>query len=244
MEGISTILIAEDDERIGDLLETYLKKEGYALLRAENGARALEIIEKETVHCLILDVMMPEKDGFEVLQELRKKGDLPILLLTARGEEEDKLEGFQLGADDYVTKPFSPKEVVARVKVLLRRGGGEKGREEKEGKEKKRVFHDLTLYPERHEAYLKEERLHLTPKEYDLLEYLLNNPNHALSRDQLLNGVWGYDYFGDLRTVDTHIKRLRKKLGAMGEAVETLRGVGYRLNPNPSKKQEEPGDGQ
>ena len=200
------ILVAEDEGKIRELITLYLKKEGFLVYEAKNGKEALEIFEKEELDGIILDVMMPEYDGWTILKRIRKKSSLPVLMLTARGEEEDKLFGFELGVDDYVTKPFSVKEVVARVKALLKRG-----KDFPEGHTL--TYRGLLLDLEQHEARMQEEKLSFTPKEFDLLQFFLENQGHALSRDQILNKVWGFDYFGDLRTVDTHVKRLRKKWG-------------------------------
>lgn len=215
------ILVAEDEEKIRELLTVYLKKEGYSVYGARNGKEALEIFDTEDPDAVILDVMMPEYDGWTILKRIRKKSSLPVLMLTAREEEEDKLFGFELGADDYVTKPFSVKEVVARVKALLKRG--------KDTEDRTLTYGKLLLDLEQHEARIDEEKLSLTPKEFDLLQYFLENKTHALTRDQILNKVWGFDYYGDLRTVDTHVKRLRKKMGDLGEKIVTVRGIGYRL---------------
>ncbi len=216
------ILVAEDEKTIRDLLARYLTKEGFQVFEAKNGKEALEIFEKENPDALILDVMMPEYDGWSVLKRVRKVSSLPVLMLTAREEEEDKLFGFELGVDDYVTKPFSVKEVVARVKALLKRG------KEPESGEKYR-YRELTVNVSEHEARIDKEKLNLTPKEFDLLVVFLENKNQALPRERILDRVWGYDYYGDLRTVDTHVKRLRKKLGPLGEQLVTVRGIGYRL---------------
>jgi len=216
------ILVAEDEKKIRELLILYLKKEGFRVFEAENGKEALAIFEGEALDALILDVMMPEVDGWSVLKRVRKSSSLPVLMLTAREEEEDKLFGFELGVDDYVTKPFSVKEVVARVKALLKRG---KDTEEDHILQ----YRELTVNPLEHEARVDKEKLTLTPKEFDLLTLFLENKNQALPRERILDRVWGYDYYGDLRTVDTHVKRLRKKLGALGENIVTVRGIGYRL---------------
>ncbi len=215
------ILVAEDEEKIRELLTVYLKKEGYLVYGARNGKEALEIFDLEDPDAVILDVMMPEYDGWTILKRIRKKSSLPVLMLTAREEEEDKLFGFELGADDYVTKPFSVKEVIARIKALLKRG--------KDTEDRTLTYGELILDLEQHEARIGEEKLSLTPKEFDLLQVFLENKTHALTRDQILNKVWGFDYYGDLRTVDTHVKRLRKKMGGLGEKIVTVRGIGYRL---------------
>ncbi len=216
------ILVAEDEKKIRELLTLYLKKEGFIVYEAKNGKEALEIFEREAVDGLILDVMMPEVDGWSVLKRIRKTSSLPVLMLTAREEEEDKLFGFELGVDDYVTKPFSVKEVVARVKALLKRG-------KEPDRNQKMAYGELTVNLLEHEARIGKEKLSLTPKEFDLLTLFLENKNQALSREQILDRVWGFDYYGDLRTVDTHVKRLRKKLGGLGQNILTVRGIGYRL---------------
>jgi len=216
------ILVAEDENKIRDLLTLYLKKEGFEVYEAKDGKEALEIFEMETIDGLILDVMMPEYDGWSVLKRIRKTSNLPVLMLTAREEEEDKLFGFELGVDDYVTKPFSVKEVVARIKALLKRG-------KDISKDQKMEYRELTVNLLEHEVRIGKEKLTLTPKEFDLLQLFLENKNQALTRDQILDRVWGFDYYGDLRTVDTHVKRLRRKLGALGESIVTVRGIGYRL---------------
>lgn len=216
------ILVAEDEKKIRELLTLYLKKEGFIVFEAKNGKEALGIFEQEVLDAMILDVMMPEYDGWSVLKRVRKTSSLPVLMLTAREEEEDKLFGFELGVDDYVTKPFSVKEVVARVKALLKRG-------KEIDQDQNLQYKKLTVNILEHEARLGKEKLTLTPKEFDLLKLFLENKNQALPRERILDRVWGYDYYGDLRTVDTHVKRLRKKLGDLGEQIVTVRGIGYRL---------------
>ncbi len=220
--GGEKILIAEDDKKIRELLGLYLTKEGFQVTQAKNGEEALESYEKEDFDLLVLDVMMPRYDGWSVLKRVRKASGIPVLMLTAREEEEDKLFGFELGVDDYVTKPFSVKEVVARVKALLKRG-------KERTVEKALIYGELTLDIFRHEVRIRGDKLILTPKEFDLLRLFLENKNQALSREQILDRVWGFDYYGDLRTVDTHVKRLRKKMGDLGDGIVTLRGLGYRL---------------
>lgn len=216
------ILLAEDEKKIRDLLSLYLRKEGFVVYEAKDGKEALHLFEEKALQGVILDVMMPEYDGWTVLKRIRKTSNLPVLMLTAREEEEDKLFGFELGVDDYVTKPFSVKEVVARVKALLKRG--------KDAKDDQVIrYRELRVKILEHEVTLKGEKLTLTPKEFDLLKLFLENKNQALPRERILDRVWGYDYYGDLRTVDTHVKRLRKKLGDHGDCIVTLRGIGYRL---------------
>ena len=223
------ILVAEDEKQIRELLCLYLKREGYQVLEAGDGKEALEVFHREPPDAMILDVMMPGYDGWTVLKRVRKDHGIPVLMLTAREEEEDRLFGFELGADDYVVKPFSVKEVVARIKALLKRG--------KKSEEEALRYRELTLSTATREAWLDKEALTLTPKEFELLTLLLTHENQVLNREQILDRVWGYDYFGDLRTVDTHVKRLRKKLGNLGEAIVTVRGVGYRLKEAQSEEE-------
>ena len=207
---MSTILIADDEARIRRLVSDFLKRDGHTIIEAADGKTALELIEnrRPTLDLAILDVMMPGMDGFEVLREVREQetGDnhLPVMLLTARAEDADQVRGLEGGADDYVTKPFSPIVLAARVRTLLKR--------------------EL-----RREVLVEGQPVELTPKEYELLIYFKKNRSIALSRESILNAVWGYDYFGDLRTVDTHVKKLRAKLGDCGSMIETVRGYGYRF---------------
>lgn len=216
------ILVADDEERIRRLIVDFLLREGYHVVEAGDGAEALAYCSGAKMPDLvILDIMMPKMDGWAVLEELRKNSDVPVILLTAKSSEIDQLSGFRLGADDYVTKPFSPSLLVVRVQALLRRRGIEAKERVQSG--------DLSIDEMAHVAYIGKTELDLTPKEYDLLMYLMQNRGLALSREKILNGVWNYDYFGDLRTVDTHIKQLRAKLGGHGDSIKTVRGVGYRF---------------
>ncbi|MBP2665913.1 MAG: two component transcriptional regulator, winged helix family, partial [Firmicutes bacterium] len=205
--------------RIRKLVADFLLHEGYTVLEAENGRIALEILEKEKVDLVILDVMMPEQDGLSVCREIRKKSSIPVIMLTAKSEEIDQLFAFELGADEYVTKPFSPKILTARVNALLRRLETETPLN----------TNGLVIDTESRQVSIDAQPLELSPKEYDLLAYLFDNKGKALSRQQILNQVWNYDYFGDLRTVDTHINRLRTKLGEKSSLVQTIRGYGYRF---------------
>ena len=216
------ILVADDEERIRKLICDFLSREGFEILEAADGAQTLNIALSGTKPDLIvLDVMMPVMDGWTVLEELRKTMDIPVILLTAKSSESDQLSGFRLGADDYITKPFSPSLLVARVQAQLRRRGILGNNFAQCG---------LVRIDElAHVAYLNDKALELTPKEYDLLLYFIDNKGVALSREKILNGVWNYDYFGDLRTVDTHVKQLRSKLGEAGDMIVTVRSVGYRL---------------
>ena len=224
---MSTILIADDEARIRRLVSDFLKRDGHTIIEATDGKTALELIEnrRPTLDLAILDVMMPGMDGFEVLREVREQeaGDnhLPVMLLTARAEDADQVRGLEGGADDYVTKPFSPIVLAARVRTLLKREGRSASPIETIG--------CLSVNELRREVLVEGQPVELTPKEYELLIYFKKNRSIALSRESILNAVWGYDYFGDLRTVDTHVKKLRAKLGDCGSMIETVRGYGYRF---------------
>lgn len=216
------ILVADDEDRIRKLVGDFLYRKGFEIIEAADGGEALRIANEDPEpDLIILDVMMPVLDGWTVLSEIRRKSNVPVILLTAKSTESDQLGGFRLGADDYITKPFSPSLLVARVEALLKRGG--------KISENRRVCGDISIDDIAHVAYVKDQPLELTPKEYNLLLYFLENKGVALSREKILNGVWNYDYFGDLRTVDTHVKQLRSKLGEAGSMIVTVRGVGYRL---------------
>ena len=224
---MSTILIADDEARIRRLVSDFLKRDGHTIIEAADGKTALELIEnrRPTLDLAILDVMMPGMDGFEVLREVREQetGDnhLPVMLLTARAEDADQVRGLEGGADDYVTKPFSPIVLAARVRTLLKREGRAASPIETIG--------CLSVNELRREVLVEGQPVELTPKEYELLIYFKKNRSIALSRESILNAVWGYDYFGDLQTVDTHVKKLRAKLGDCGSMIETVRGYGYRF---------------
>lgn len=211
------ILLVEDEEKIRKVIKLYLENEGFFVEEASDGNEAIDKIKTSDFLIVILDVMLPQKDGWSVLREIKKKDDIPVIMLTARGEEEDKIFGFELGADDYVVKPASPKEIVARVKAILKRV--------------KKDSNSELLYIDKaaREVYVNGNRINLTQKEYELLLFLHERQNTALSREQILNAVWGYDYYGDLRTVDTHIKNLREKLGEVRDYIKTIRGFGYRF---------------
>lgn len=218
----TTILVADDESRMRKLVCDYLKKEGLATVEAADGKQALEIFAEKNIDLLILDVMMPEYDGWAVCREIRKSSSVPIIMLTARGEEADELFGFDLGADEYVSKPFSPRILVARVQALLRRA-------ENRNSPALRSLGALEIDEDAHYVYVDQHRIDLTPKEFELLVYLANNAGRALGREQILNAVWNYDYYGDIRTVDAHIKNIRLKLGNRGDYIQTVRGVGYRF---------------
>lgn len=217
------ILIAEDEERLRKIVVKYLASEGFRVLEAEDGVKALEVFNSYDIDLLILDVMMPKLDGWNVLKKVREDSAVPVIMLTARDSEEDTLFGFRLGTDDYVTKPFRTGELVARVKALLNRAG-------KLNREEVVVSGGIAVNPLARMVSVGGTEVELTPKEYDLLLYFLNNQKQALSRDQILNRIWGYAYDGEDRTVDTVVKRLRQKLGSEGERIKTIRGMGYRLD--------------
>ncbi len=220
-----TILIVDDESRMRKLLSDFLTKTGYSVLEAENGKQAMEIFYREKdISLMILDVMMPEMDGWEVCREIRKSSDLPIIMLTARAEEKDELLGFKLGVDEYISKPFSPKILVARVEAILRRTS-EPASEEMVECGAIRV--DQTA----HIVYVDGEPIELSVKEFELLVYFMENKGIALSRERILNSVWNYDYFGDARTIDTHVKKLRSKLGVRGSYIHTIWGLGYKFEP-------------
>lgn len=217
-----TILIVDDEERMRKLIGAYLRKEGYEILEAENGAEAINIFRGSRVHLIILDVMMPVMDGWTACKEIRKSSGVPIIFLTAKGEDDDKLLGFELGTDHYVTKPFNTKLLVANVKSLIKRTYYY------EAEVKKELYFDgLHIEEMSHHVTLDEKEVYLSPKEYDLLLYLATNESIVLTREKILDYIWGMDYFGDLRTVDTHIKRLREKLGDKSYLISTVRGTGY-----------------
>lgn len=220
------ILIIEDDKDIVELLNHYLEKESFVLKDASDGFSGIKLAKTGNFDLIILDIMLPEMDGLEVCKELRsepKTESVPIIMLTAKGEETDKIVGLELGADDYITKPFSPKELVARVKALLRRT------ERKPEKEKVYHYGKLVLDLTKHELRVDKQLIELTVKEFDLLECLLRNKGRVLSRDYLMDQVWGYDYYGGMRTVDVHIRRLREKVPSLSEAILTVKNLGYKL---------------
>ena len=223
---MSKIIVADDEQLIRSLVSDFLEKAGYTVLHAGDGAKALELFnENRDVALCILDIMMPELDGWEVCRRIRSTSDVPIMLLTARSQDFDQITGFDSGADDYVTKPFSPVVLVKRVEALLRRNGALKS--EKEG------LWGLVIDPEALDVRLDGKKIDLTVKEFKILEKLSQAVGRVYSREQLLDDVWGYDYFGDIRTVDTHVARLRTKLGEWGEAhLKTVYAVGYKLQEN------------
>ena len=216
------ILIVEDEIRIRFLLRDYFLKEDFNILEAENGEDALELFKSNKIDLIILDIMMPVMDGLTMLEKIREVSTVPVILLTAKGQEEDKLQGYDYGADDYMTKPFSPKVLVAKVKALLKRT-------RKEVDSSSQDYNGLIINKLSREVKLNDEILSLSPKEYELLVYLTTNEGIALSRDNILDNVWGLDYYGDIRTVDTNVKRLREKLGDKSNYIVTVRGSGYKF---------------
>jgi DNA-binding response OmpR family regulator len=222
---VKTILVVDDEPNIVELLRLYLEQEGFGVLAAGDGDIALAMVDRQPPDLVILDLMLPRLDGFEVTRRIRRTSDVPILMLTARNEDVDSIVGLELGADDYVTKPFNPRALVARVKAILRRADA--------GERRSRPIEagDLRIDPRRREATVGQRRLDLRPREFDLLVALAAEPGVVLSRDRLLADVWGTDFAGETRTIDVHVAEVRRQLGEDGPAIETVRGVGYRLVP-------------
>lgn len=215
------VLIVDDEVLIRNVIKEYLILENYDYDEAENGKEAVDKVEKNNFDIVIMDIMMPIMDGYQAVKEIRKfNKNLPFLMLSARSEEYDKLLGFDLGIDDYVTKPFSPKELIARIKAITNR---------KNIQSSKYIFEDLVIDLDAHEVFVEEKLINLTPKEYELLIYLVENKNIVLTREQLLSNIWGYDFYGDDRTIDTHIKTLRSNLGKYRDLIKTIRKVGYKF---------------
>ncbi len=221
------ILIVDDDENICELLNLYLKKDGFDTVLAYNGMQAVEYSEKFNPDLILLDIMLPQLDGWQVCREIRKKSDVPIIMLTAKGETFDKILGLELGADDYITKPFDTKEVIARIKAVLRRTNDKENQQDIKEVRFDKLIINLTNY----ELTVGGERIDTPPKELELLYHLASNPNRVYTRDQLLDEVWGFDYYGDSRTVDVHVKRLREKLEDVSQewSLKTVWGVGYKF---------------
>ena len=214
------ILVVDDEKLIRDVIIEYLKLEKYDYLEASNGMDAIEIVKHNDVDIIIMDVMMPKMDGFKASSLIREISDAPIIMLSARDTELDKLNGFDLGIDDYITKPFSPKELIARIKAISKRINMDNDIF---------IYENLKIDYKAHSVFIGEKEINLTPKEYELLVYFIKNNNIALSRETLLSKIWGYDYYGDYRTIDTHIKMLRNNLGKYRDLIKTVRRVGYKF---------------
>lgn len=222
---MSKILVVDDEFRIREIIKKYANFEGHKVTEAVDGMSAIEICNKETFDIIIMDVMMPELDGFSACKEIRKHCNTPIIMLSARGEEYDKIHGFELGIDDYVVKPFSPKELMMRVNAVLKRSNGADTPSQDVFK-----YENLVVDFTARIVIVNGKRVDMTPKEYELFFYMVKNKGIALTREKLISEVWGYDFFGDDRTLDTHIKLLRKSLGEYSKCIVTLRGVGYRFD--------------
>ena len=216
------VLIVDDDEHIVELIKLYMDKEGFDTVTANNGKKAVELFKSEAPAIVILDVMMPEMDGWQVCREVRGYSEVPIIMLTARSDERDELQGFELGVDEYISKPFSPKILVARVEAILRRTNQVIDDETIE-------YGGITIDKAAHVVSIDGNPIDLSYKEFELLTYFMENKGIALSREKILNSVWNYDYFGDARTIDTHVKKLRSKLGDKGDLIKTVWGMGYKL---------------
>ena len=217
------ILVVDDESRMRKLVRDFLTRSNYTVLEAENGKDALDIFYAEKdLALIVLDVMMPEVNGFDVLREIRSSSDIPVIMLTARSDEQDELQGFDTGADEYISKPFSPKILVARVEAILRRSG-------KMETEQVLSYNGIEINKAAHNVHIDGKEVELSYKEFELLTYFMENHGIALSRENILNNVWDYDYFGDARTIDTHVKKLRGKLGDKGECIKTIWGMGYKF---------------
>ena len=220
----ANILIADDEERMRKLIKDFLKQKNYNIIEAEDGEQALNLYteNKDRINLVILDVMMPKLDGWSVLRQIRQSdSNVPVIMLTARSEEQDELFGFELGVDEYITKPFSPKILVARVEAILRRANPVTKELKNHG--------GIVIDNDARTVSVDEKNVELSFREYELLKYLIDNENIALSRDKILNTVWNYDYYGDSRTIDSHIKKIRHKLGKKGKYIQTIRGIGYKF---------------
>jgi len=225
------ILVCDDEEKIRLLIKKYAEFEGHTVIEAENGMEAVKLFKEQVCDIVIMDVMMPELDGLSACRQIRKLSDVPILILSARGEEYDKISGFEFGVDDYVVKPFSPKELMLRIEAIMKRYKKPPLIEQEPETVKKDIVNvgGITVDYTGRYVYVDGERIDMSPKEYELFFYLVRNRNIALSREKLITEVWGYDFYGDDRTLDTHIKLLRKSLGKYSKYIVTLRGVGYRF---------------
>ena len=215
------VLIIDDEDLIRDVVKEYCLNENYKVFEASNGIEGLDILENEDIDIIVLDIMMPKMDGYTFFSKMKEKYNIPTIVLSARGEEYDKLFGFSQGIDDYLTKPFSPRELIARIKAILKRS--------------KKIESDIFIYKgikvdfKGRVLYIDNKEVNITPKEFELLSFFIKNPNTAITREQILNKVWGYDYFGDDRTIDTHIKILRNKMGPYRNLIVTVRSIGYKF---------------
>ena len=218
-----TVLVVDDESRMRKLIKDFLMQKGYSILEAGDGEEALQVFteNQNKINLILLDVMMPKLDGWSVLRQIRQSSKVPIIMLTARGEEQDELFGFELGVDEYISKPFSPKILVARVEALLKRTKPE----EKEIED----YGGITINSKGRTVTVDGKQVEMSLREYELLKYLVDNKGIALSRDKILNNVWNYDYYGDSRTIDSHIKKIRHKLGKKGKYIQTIRGIGYKF---------------
>ena len=220
---IIKILVVDDEARMRKLVKDFLSVKGYKVVEAADGEEAISLfMEQKDIKLILLDVMMPKMDGFETLKLIRQYSDLPVIMLTARSEERDELQGFNFGVDEYITKPFSPKILVARVEAILRRSG--------QDREEKLSAGGIVIDKSAHQVSIDDTPIDLSYKEFELLSYFLENKGIALSREKILNHVWNYDYFGDARTIDTHVKKLRAKMGKKGEYIKTIWGMGYKFD--------------
>ncbi|MCR5208861.1 MAG: response regulator transcription factor [Lachnospiraceae bacterium] len=223
------ILVVDDESRMRKLVKDFLLRSGYSVVEAVDGRDALDqFYQNRSISLIILDVMMPNLDGWEVCREIRKESRIPIIMLTAKSEEQDELMGFELGVDEYISKPFSPKILVARVEAILRRAGGDLSAD-------KVVAGAITVDKAAHVVYVDDKPIELSYKEFELLAYFIDNEGLALSREKILSSVWNYDYFGDARTIDTHVKKLRSKLGTRGNYIHTIWGLGYKFDTKESQ---------
>lgn len=224
------ILVVDDEDRMRKLVRDFLTREGYTVLEAANGEEAVDLFfAQKDIALLLLDVMMPKMDGWQVVREIRQYSKVPIIMLTARGDERDELMGFDLGVDEYISKPFSPKILVARVNAVLRRSGASSQDELLEAG-------GIVVDKAAHQVTIDGKPIELSFKEFELLTYFVENQGIALSREKILNAVWNYDYYGDARTIDTHVKKLRSKMGSKGEYIRTIWGMGYKFDPNGDTK--------
>ena len=218
----NTILVVDDELRMRKLVRDFLVKQNFTVLEAADGEEAVDVfLANKDISLVILDVMMPKMDGWETCREIRQYSKVPIIMLTARGEENDELRGFELGVDEYISKPFSPKILVARVQAILRRSNA--------STEETLEYNGIVLNRSAHEVTIDGKRIDLSFKEFELLSYFMENKDIALSRERILNHVWDYDYFGDARTIDTHVKKLRSKMGEKGSCIKTIWGMGYKF---------------